>query len=105
MAALLPLSGGGEGRVEGARACSHVSSQAYCPLFVWCAVQLYWPYQLIKLALLKSKFRALKTKENLKKLLKLLLCYLTLFFYAYFGDLCHARAVYFSTITVGLAQK
>ena len=64
VAALLPLSG--EGRVEGARACSHVSSQAYCPLFVWCAVQLYWPYQLIELALLKSKFRALKTKENEK---------------------------------------
>ena len=38
-------------------------------LFVWCAVQLQWPYRLITLALLKSKFRAVKLKKIKLKLL------------------------------------
>ena len=45
--------------------------QAYHPLFVSCAAQLLWPYRLITLALLKSKFRAVKTEENIMKTLKI----------------------------------
>ena len=78
--------------------------QAYHPLFVWCAVQLQWPYRLITLALLKSKFMAVKTEENRIRTLKITAMLFKFVLLCLFWRFVPRESGIFE-ITVGLAQK
>ena len=72
-------------------------------MFVWCAVQLKWQYRLIILALLKSKFRAVKTEENKIETLKITAMLFKFVFLCLFWRFVPRESGIFE-ITVGLVQ-
>ena len=70
---------------------------------MWCAVCCKWPYRLITLALLKSKFRAVKTEENKIKTLKITAMLFNFVSMCLFWRFVPRESGIFE-ITIGLAQ-
>ena len=73
-----------------------VRPQSYHPLFGWFTVSLQWRFRShTKLALLKAKFKTLKTEKNETKTFKITVTLFNFVFLCYFSDLWFAKTEYF----------